>query len=371
MWFAQNETKGCKFTFTVEASLCQSLPRCCDGHVTTLEAVKALSENIDSLRGEIRIKLVVLTMSIDLQDYLCSIFSRVNYLDIIPCRNIEEIHLKAKKCDQSDRVIVLTEDHYKVPDVSAAVSKLRQHAGTIILTRDEGSLSPKLKEYQLPATVLRRPVRPAAVLKAVQQVLIDSLMSSGIGLGAFPGPAQRQTIAPRPAQETQGSSAFAGKHPLRIMVVDDNQFNLQLMKRILKRFGYDDAKIVAAENGWQALDTFMSYATDTPQPRPIDLIFMDMEMPEMNGCEAAREIRKKFVEFREDALPTSPHIIALTANAFPEDREACLTSGMCRYMSKPIDTIKLEQEIVFACRALKNEVGCKCNEEWLTYRSSR
>jgi CheY-like chemotaxis protein len=87
---------------------------------------------------------------------------------------------------------------------------------------------------------------------------------------------------------------------------------------------------------------------------------MDMEMPEMDGLHCTAAIRAHCR--LHPALP-SPHIIALTANAFAEDREACLRAGMCRYLSKPVRWEELEEELRVAYWASRGEMGCRCNDK--------
>ena len=94
--------------------------------------------------------------------------------------------------------------------------------------------------------------------------------------------------------------------------------NQKLAMRVLNKLGYDP-KI--ANNGKEAVD--MQTAT------PFDVILMDMLMPEMDGLQATRTIRNS-------VTTVQPQIVAMTANALPEDRTACLQAGMNDYISKPI-----------------------------------
>lgn len=133
------------------------------------------------------------------------------------------------------------------------------------------------------------------------------------------------------------------KYPLNILVADDNKMILQVMKKSLATLGYQNVKTV--ENGQQAIDELRSI--------PYDVILMDMQMPILDGCEAAQLIRKTY------NLPC--HIIALTANAFTEDRERCIGAGMCSYMSKPVRMDVLKQELKLAYRELHSDFStCIC-----------
>ena len=115
----------------------------------------------------------------------------------------------------------------------------------------------------------------------------------------------------------------------RVLIVEDNQVNQRLAMRQLQRLGFT-AEAVA--NGREAVDT---------QAREnYDLIFMDVQMPVMDGYEAAAEIRRHEIRTRRH-VP----IVAMTANALNEDRDACLAAGMDDYVSKPVSLANLRQVI--------------------------
>ena len=116
----------------------------------------------------------------------------------------------------------------------------------------------------------------------------------------------------------------------RILVVEDNKVNQMLACAILDRAGY---RADVAGNGVEALQALRS--------RPYDLVLMDMQMPEMDGFEATREIHKMRGEVAR--IP----IIATTANAIAGDQERCLQAGMNDYISKSIDRIKLLKRIAY------------------------
>jgi CheY-like chemotaxis protein len=108
---------------------------------------------------------------------------------------------------------------------------------------------------------------------------------------------------------------------LRILVTEDNPVNQKLAVRMLEKIGHS---VVVAANGKLALETW--------QQEHFDLIFMDVQMPEMDGFEATSEIRK-----REMADGQHIPIIAMTAHAMLGDRERCLAAGMDYYISKPVN----------------------------------
>ncbi|MEM7515230.1 MAG: response regulator, partial [Bacteroidota bacterium] len=131
---------------------------------------------------------------------------------------------------------------------------------------------------------------------------------------------------------------FALNYPLNIMVAEDNPVNQKLIKRVLEKLGYE---IEMAANGKLALEMYMDI-----QP---DLIFMDIQMPEMDGVTACKEIRKL------NQLYKTPHIIAMTANAMKGDRENFLAAGMDDYIAKPFKIQEVKEVLKEYALSLKEK----------------
>jgi CheY-like chemotaxis protein len=127
----------------------------------------------------------------------------------------------------------------------------------------------------------------------------------------------RQTVDEKPVNT---ENIFA-RHS--ILLVEDVEINREIVTALLEP---TLIKIDCAENGKIALDMFSA------TPEKYDLIFMDMQMPEMDGLEATRKIRALDVA-RAKTVP----IIAMTANAFKEDIEHCLAAGMNAHVGKPLN----------------------------------
>jgi CheY-like chemotaxis protein len=112
---------------------------------------------------------------------------------------------------------------------------------------------------------------------------------------------------------------MAHQWPLRILLAEDNTTNQKLALRLLARMGY---QADVAANGLEVLEALKRQA--------YDVVLMDVQMPEMDGLEATRHIRRGWPEARQ------PRVVAMTANAMQGDREMCLAAGMDDYLSKPI-----------------------------------
>lgn len=122
--------------------------------------------------------------------------------------------------------------------------------------------------------------------------------------------------------------------PLKILVAEDNIVNQKVITNILKRLGYR-ADVVA--NGVEVLETL--------RRQSYDLILMDVQMPEMDGLTATRQIRTLWNTPHSNFYGDIPYIIAMTANAMEGDREICLSAGMNDYLSKPVRVENLVQKL--------------------------
>ncbi len=145
--------------------------------------------------------------------------------------------------------------------------------------------------------------------------------------------------AAKPAAPVAGKSqidpGMAERHPLRILLAEDNVVNQKLALRLLQRIGY---RADVASNGLEAVESV--------QRQVYDVVLMDVQMPELDGLDATRRICAL------QGPGARPHIIAMTANAMQGDREMCLAAGMDDYVTKPI---RVDQFV----KALNNAVTRK------------
>jgi CheY-like chemotaxis protein/HPt (histidine-containing phosphotransfer) domain-containing protein len=147
-------------------------------------------------------------------------------------------------------------------------------------------------------TCLTRPVKPDQLLRVLR-----ALPRPEVGAGR------------------RLDAKLAERLPLHVLVVDDNAINQRVAHRVLQQMGY---YADTAANGIEAVDATVK--------KPYDIIFMDVQMPELDGYDAARQIRER------ESAGTAPRsiIIAMTANAMAGDREKCLAAGMDDYLAKPV-----------------------------------
>ena len=123
--------------------------------------------------------------------------------------------------------------------------------------------------------------------------------------------------------------SLASRLPLRILLADDNRVNQKVGSALLQKMGY---RVALAANGLEVLAAL--------ERESFDLVFLDVQMPEMDGCEAARNICQKWPGAQR------PRLIAVTGNAMEGDRQKCLEAGMDDYLTKPIRVKELEHVLL-------------------------
>ncbi len=138
------------------------------------------------------------------------------------------------------------------------------------------------------------------------------------------------------------------KKRLRILLAEDNPVNQKVAKTMLEKQGF---QVIIANNGKEAVELLTKES--------FDLVLMDVQMPEMDGLEATKKIRELGIK-----IP----IIALTANAFEEDRKRCLEAGMDEYISKPI---KIEELLNIISKFFEAEAGPEQKEAQVQTRSKK
>jgi len=160
------------------------------------------------------------------------------------------------------------------------------------------------------AAYLTKPIKPAQL-----QSVLESIVQK-----------QTQTVK-KTAALLKLDESLGREHPLRILLVEDNPVNQKVAINLLKRLGY---LADVSSNGLEALEAL--------ERQEYDVIFMDVQMPEMDGVTATAHIRQRYPH-------RTPRIIAMTADALEGDRERYLEAGMDDYISKPVRVEELIQAL--------------------------
>jgi CheY-like chemotaxis protein/HPt (histidine-containing phosphotransfer) domain-containing protein len=188
-------------------------------------------------------------------------------------------------------------------DGLALAREIRRHRDErelpLVLLTSLGRL-PQGESSQVFAVQLAKPVKASQLYNALVKALAE------------------QTQTPD-ADQSAPEEARRARSSLRILLAEDNAVNQKVALRLLDQLGYR-ADVVS--NGLQALEAL--------KRQRYDAVLMDVQMPELDGLDASRRILKRW------SAEERPRIIAMTANAMPEDREACFAAGMDDYVAKPI-----------------------------------
>jgi CheY-like chemotaxis protein len=160
------------------------------------------------------------------------------------------------------------------------------------------------------ASCLTKPIKPSQLHEVLVQVITGA----------------KKPVAKKAPAIAKLDPGLAQRLPMRMLLCDDNAINQKVAMRLLQQMGY---KPEVAGNGLEALAAL--------DKQPYDIIFMDVQMPEMDGLEATRFIRERQQDkSRFPNYKSSIIIVAMTANAMPGDRDRCINAGMDDYMAKPV-----------------------------------
>ena len=181
-------------------------------------------------------------------------------------------------------------------ELTKAIHNINKNIPVILMC----SVLEKHKAADTGAKILLKPVKQQQLCNAIQASLV-----------------QNKPAPPEVAKTSLLSEQFAQKFPMRILIAEDNLINQKLITKVINKLGYTP---LVVNNGNQVLDVL---AHDF-----YDIILMDVQMPELDGLETTRIIRKSGRK--------QPYIIAMTASAMAEDKTASLDAGMNHFISKPI-----------------------------------
>jgi PAS domain S-box-containing protein len=195
--------------------------------------------------------------------------------------------------------------HMPEMDGIALARAIREHAAVappLVLFTSLGRREANIESEGF-AAYLHKPIKPSQLFDALVSVLAE----------------QPVHVAARDAPRSDLVPDMASRHPLRILLAEDNVVNQKVALRLLGQMGY---RADVAANGLEAIDAVGRQV--------YDVILMDVQMPELDGFEASREINRRWPGDRR------PRIVAMTANAMQGDRELCAAAGMDDYVAKPV-----------------------------------
>jgi CheY-like chemotaxis protein/HPt (histidine-containing phosphotransfer) domain-containing protein len=200
-----------------------------------------------------------------------------------------------------------------MPDIDglALAREIRRHRNEqelpLVLLTSLGRL-PQDESSRAFAVQLAKPVKSSQLYNALLKALADH--------------------ASEPPEASAAEASNRATSSLRILLAEDNAVNQKVALRLLDRLGY---RADVASNGLEVLDAL--------ERQPYDVVLMDVQMPELDGLDASRRIRERW------SGDSGPRIVAMTANALPEDREACFAAGMDDYVAKPIRPEELAEAL--------------------------
>jgi PAS domain S-box-containing protein len=253
----------------------------------------------------------------DSQNFLDSIAQVLNRFGILvyqTCQTDEALSILEQQASTFD-LVLLDPTTLKKDAVNRLVKTLTllQDIPLVLFNHQwNNALNPQL--LKMSKAVIHKPVKYYALINTLQQVV------SGKPL---------QTIPVKSSIQKQ--AVIGPDHPLRILMVEDNQVNQKVGMSLLERLGY---RVAIASSGLEALALFKN--------RVFDVVFMDVQMADLDGLETTRRIRQK--------LPAElqPRIIALTAATSISDRTRCIDAGMNDYISKPIHLTEMANALLIS-----------------------
>ena len=239
----------------------------------------------------------------------------------ILCRLARKWNMEVEAVDGGEAGLGLLEEHpafdiilldFHMPvmdglDVAREISRRLDALPVIVILTSitqEKEMRHEARAYGV-NTVLNKPIKPSVLYRT----LIEAFRSEK---------AQRVAVTAGSSNGNGDAEEVAVKSS-RVLLAEDNVVNQKVAVRLLQRLGYRP-DVVA--NGLEVLDAL--------RRQPYDLVFMDVQMPEMDGYTATRRLRQEVPEQQQ------PYVVAMTANAMQGDKEHCLEAGMDAYLSKPV-----------------------------------
>ena len=215
-----------------------------------------------------------------------------------------------------------------IADVAVAPEQEYSQVPDAPLTQAPETPAPEIAAQETPAAPERAYERRALPIEDESAVLGNNWRDAVIAKAVGAEPAVEAETLQTEEVDQPAEASQSGDSPVRILLAEDNAINALLTRTLLEAEGH---VVETVEDGLLAVEAMKTSS--------YDLIFMDMRMPNMDGLEATRKIRG--LSNVSKGLP----IIALTANAFDDDRNACFDSGMNDFMTKPVSAEELSEMV--------------------------
>lgn len=250
---------------------------------------------------------------------------------LVPSAKEAEATLRRAAADRSPFSLLITDLMMPEVDGLELAERIREEPDLpglpIVLLSSAGRIvESEREEAGGIARTLMKPVKQSQLFDALVKVLADTVPPASGGAGG--------------ESDDEGEQA---RRAVRILVAEDSPVNQKVAQRLLERRGH---RVVVVENGREAIEAL---GEDV-----FDLVLMDVQMPEMDGLEATRAIRRR--EAKDGGrLP----IVAMTAGAMAEDRERCLEAGMDAFLTKPVRS----EELYRVVEDLASHADSPLNEE--------
>jgi len=297
MWYDSEIGKGSTFHFTIKAEAAEGIRKQVVADAMTISQGKTILVVDDNERN----RLILEKQMQSWQMNCIPAGSGFQALEILKRVNTIDTAIVDMQMPEMDG-FMLAKEIKEIP----GYKKL-----PIVLLSSLGHLD-KIEDKKIFTAQLAKPVRPSQLFETLLSIF-----------------ANRPVVVRDNQQATSDIDPEMGtKHPLRILLADDNAVNQKVATRMLERLGY---RTDLAANGIEVLQAV--------ERQQYDLVFMDVQMPEMDGLEASRQIHRLVPQER------MPKIIAMTAHALQGDRERFLAEGMDDYISKPIQINEMVRAI--------------------------
>ncbi|MDO9255308.1 MAG: PAS domain S-box protein [Bacteroidales bacterium] len=262
--------------------------------------------NKDSLLPERNLRqdkrILIAESNLTSSQILYDLFDSLGMKPIIANTDVEALNILKKK-EPLD--ILLIDNNIVKTDNSKLSSEIKDYTEykniPIVLISHPSVTNTKQAIFQNYTSRINRPLKHSQLVSTVTNLL-----------------SKTENIQKQQIFEPKSIAKINEKFPLQILVAEDNAINQKMMLSLFEILGYS---IQIAANGLEAIETI--------KRMKIDIVFMDIQMPEMDGLEATRQIIAGWGNKR-------PLIVAMTANALQSDKERCLATGMDDYISKPL-----------------------------------